>query len=125
MKQILAGLFTLFLLFSCQTDSGESEPSFQAKPTGTTFTYAGTALQVFLVGDFNEWKPEDPNFEMFPNSEGVFEITLNLNKGTYLYKYYIDGSWTEIKAIEDLATPKPAGYKDDGFGGWNAEIRVP
>jgi hypothetical protein len=47
---------------------------------------------VSIVGDFNEWNPE--NDQLTKNSEGFWKIKKRLYKGKYRYKYIIDGRWS-------------------------------
>ena len=44
---------------------------------------------VLLAGDFNGWKP----VAMRKQKDGLFAVTLPLKKGTYEYKFLVDGCW--------------------------------
>jgi 1,4-alpha-glucan branching enzyme len=47
---------------------------------------------ISLVGDFNNWNPE--NDLMTKDENGIWRLTKKLSSGkTYRYKFYIDGEW--------------------------------
>lgn len=46
---------------------------------------------VSVVGDFNNWNPE--NDLLTKGSDGIWRLTKHLPVGKYLYKYVIDGKW--------------------------------
>jgi len=54
---------------------------------------APQAKEVFLVGEFNNWKADDSG--RMDNSNGAWTKSLTLNPGKYRYRFVIDGSWTE------------------------------
>lgn len=90
-----------------------------------TFRFLGQASSVNLVGSFNGWNPNDPNYTMEQADDGSWEITVELEPGEYQCKYYIDGNWPkDMSELEEFLVPKPNGYVDDGFGGKNAVIRI-
>ncbi|PLV60443.1 glycogen-binding domain-containing protein [Thermotoga sp. KOL6] len=74
-----------------------------------TFEWEGAKV-VYLAGTFNNWSPTAlPMEEVEP---GLWRVELELEPGTYQYKYVIDGTmWRE--------DPNAPGYVDDGFGGYN------
>ncbi len=78
---------------------------FEYKPlTGGSHT-------VFLVGDFNTWSSSDtPMIE----KNGNYEVTLNLKKGKYGYKFFVDGNWVTDENAKD--------FTDDGYGGKNSLV---
>ncbi len=49
------------------------------------------ALEVILVGDFNQWDPK--KHPMKRNSNGAWEKSVLLAPGTYEYKFCVDGEW--------------------------------
>ena len=60
--------------------------TFEQLPSGkflVTFTYQTAASEVYLVGKFNDWNTSHPDYKMEKNAEGVYEITIELAKGTY------------------------------------------
>lgn len=63
----------------------------------TTFTYQASedAQEVYLVGSFNGWKQNDPDYQLVKDGD-VFTITLSseeLKPGDIEYKYLEDGQW--------------------------------
>ncbi len=54
---------------------------------------APEAKEVYLAGDFNDWKL-DSNSRMKQDS-GIWEKKINLTNGKYRYRFVIDGNWTE------------------------------
>jgi chromosome partitioning protein len=57
------------------------------------------AKEVFLVGEFNNWKADDSG--RMNNTNGTWTKNLILNPGKYRYRFVIDGSW-----IEDEKNPR-------------------
>lgn len=53
--------------------------------------YKPEARFVSLVGDFNNWNPE--NDLLRRGDDGVWRLQKRLPRGTYRYKYIIDGDW--------------------------------
>jgi hypothetical protein len=85
-------------------------------PAGVVFTFAGTARTgVALCGDFNAWATTADR--MTQRSDGTWTITRKLDKGTYGYKFLVDGAaWKQ-----DEGNPQS---QDDGFGGKNSVVTV-
>ena len=54
--------------------------------------YKPNAKFISLVGDFNNWNPEDDILRRDEN--GVWTIRKKLSRGIYRYNYIIDGDWT-------------------------------
>ena len=92
-------------------------PGPNLTPDGVVFVFKpdGNKSKVFLAGNFNDWKPDNPKFLM-TNDGGTWTITVKLEPGTYQYKYVADGSW-----IKDPYSP---GDAPDGFGGRNGKFDV-
>ena len=67
------------------------------------------AKEVFLVGEFNNWKADESG--RMCNSDGTWTKSLNLNPGRYRYRFVIDGSWTE-DAKNPLKEVNPFGTLD-------------
>ena len=61
--------------------------------TVTLTVKAPEAKEVYLAGEFNNWKL-DENSRM-EKSNGCWTKNLNLNIGKYRYRFVIDGNWTE------------------------------
>lgn len=82
--------------------------TFEQLPNGkfaVTFTYPSAASEVYLVGEFNDWNTKNPDYKMKRNTEGVYEITIELAKGTYEYKFYADGEWKADPENPDTVPP--------------------
>ena len=72
------------------------------------------AGSVSLAGTFNDW---DPNvLKLVKGDDGLWRATVRLEPGTYLYKFVVDGTWTE-----DPGNPETV---DDGYGGVNSVLVV-
>lgn len=54
---------------------------------------APQAKDVFVSGDFNDWKIDENSRMEFKN--GSWSKRLKLNPGSYHYRFVIDGKWTE------------------------------
>ena len=83
---------------------------FVFKPEG------GGTKKIFLAGNFNDWKPDNPQYLMTADATGTYTITVKLPPGTYQYKFVADGQW-----IKDPYSPSDA---PDGFGGRNGKFDV-
>jgi hypothetical protein len=68
----------------------EKLPVFQEVSFSVT---APQAKEVYLVGDFNNWKIE-PRFRM-QQENGAWKKKVELTSGRHYYRFVIDGSWTE------------------------------
>ncbi len=137
---IASSLFAGLVLTSCKaagasdTKSDSKAAAADVKSEGitageVTFTYTPgedeEPEEVYLAGDLNGWNAADPNYLMEAGDDGVFSITVELDPGTYKFKFVIDGTW--IQSMEDYEgnfTPAAQSYVDDGFGGKNAVIEV-
>ncbi len=53
---------------------------------------APSAREIYVVGDFNQWKLDDSN-RLYPNPNGRWEKRLALQPGKYRYKFVVDGEW--------------------------------
>lgn len=76
---------------------------------------ASDAKDVFVAGDFNEWKT-DASSRMEEVLPGVWRKKLNLAAGKYQYRFVRDGEW-----IEDPNNPK---VEKNPFGQQNSLIEV-
>ena len=53
---------------------------------------APEAKDVYIVGDFNNWKADEPSrLELMP--DGRWEKRIALKSGVYKYKFIVDGKW--------------------------------
>lgn len=50
------------------------------------------AREIYVVGDFNGWKPSD-DFKLSRMDNGTWEKKIGLNSGRHRYKFVIDGEW--------------------------------
>ncbi len=71
----------------------------------------GPARQVFIMGDFTDWKP----VKMRKQKDGFVKI-IALSPGTYEYKYQIDGHW--------LIDRDNKNFRTNAFGTLNSVISV-
>jgi hypothetical protein len=86
-------------------------PTATAKTTRFTY-YSRTAKQVQVVGDFNNWTPQ--NFRR--NAKGGWVISLSIPPGDYSYNYLVDGKTvrdpnqprTDNQGRSLLSLPRPA-----------------
>ncbi|MBR4984527.1 MAG: hypothetical protein IKY83_02145 [Proteobacteria bacterium] len=74
-------------------------------------------FKVHLVGDFNAWEKNDPNYTMTSNGSGCHTFLAKFEKGSKVaYKYHIEG-WENQETGEDdgwKADPENASYDDSG-----------
>jgi 1,4-alpha-glucan branching enzyme len=49
------------------------------------------AESVNVVGDFNNWNTI--SHPMKKDKKGLWKISLNLDSGTYQYRFFVDGEW--------------------------------
>jgi len=64
-----------------------------AKTQRVTFSvHAKPGSEVFLAGAFNDWNPSAKRM-IDKQGDGLYAVTLTLAKGTYEYKFVIDGTW--------------------------------
>lgn len=84
-----------------------------SKIKSTRFTYfSRTAKQVQIVGDFNNWNPQ--NFRR--NDKGGWVISIPIPPGDYSYNYLVDGKTvrdpnqprTDTQGRSLLSLPRPA-----------------
>ncbi len=76
--------------------------------------YAPEAKQVQVAGSFNHWNPA--SHPMHKNSEGWWELQLELSPGIHRYVYLIDGKSVTPSDADRLV--------DDGFGGQNGILQI-
>jgi len=72
------------------------------------------ALNVSLVGDFNNW---DINSHLLKkNSKGTWEISIDLTPGRYEYRFLVDGEWKN--------DPNCTSFAPNPFGGENSILTL-
>ncbi len=73
------------------------------------------AQDVYLVGDFNNWKASEEN-RLTRDDNGSWIKRLALRSGTYHYKFVVDGEWQE--------DPSNPNKEENNFGGYNSLIEI-
>ena len=53
--------------------------------------YRPKASQVYLAGDFNEWRTDQ--LRMVPVGDGYWTLKVRLPEGDYKFRYLADGFW--------------------------------
>lgn len=74
---------------------------------------APEALDVTLVGDFNDWRPEH---RLHQTAAGVWSVDVALEPGVYNYVFVVDGKTWRLDPLAPQVT--------DGFGGSSSRIAV-
>ena len=72
------------------------------------------AREVFLAGSFNSWDPSARSLKK--DAKGIWKTTVMLPRGTYEYRFIIDGQW-----IED---PESSEKRLNEFGFYNSIFTV-
>ena len=82
---------------------------FSFNPLGKTYK------KVQIAGQMNDWAPSlSPDLKL--NDKGIYEVTLNLSPGTYLYQMSLDGDQNH-----DANNPNKV---DNGYGKFNSILQV-
>jgi 1,4-alpha-glucan branching enzyme len=71
------------------------------------------AKTVHLAGDFNGWKPEK---NLMTKTGDDWQIKIHLSKGTYQYRFVVDGQWQHDTA-NNMTQPNP-------YGGLNSVLKI-
>lgn len=71
----------------------------------------GNVKEVYLAGNFNQWKPEP-----MAKSDAGFLTTVKLDPGVYQYKFIVDGQW--------LADPSASENTQNEFGTANSVLVI-
>lgn len=107
MKTVWLLGFLTFFAFSCKGPSekpkepvkvteGVEEKKEEPQILFENFTYTGKAQAVFLAGNFNQWKVNDPDFAFLRTSPEVWSLQVPVSrflKGENQYKLIVDGQW--------------------------------
>ncbi len=56
---------------------------------------ANNNLELYLVGDFNQWNVSENNKLHYNKETGLFEVSLIVKEGKYRYKYFLKSSYTD------------------------------
>jgi len=87
----------------------KSDFTFSFNPQGKTYN------RVQIAGQMNDWTASrTPNLQL--NSKGLYEVTLNLSPGSYLYQLALDGNQN--------ADPSNPNKVDNGYGKFNSILQV-
>ena len=81
--------------------------------------YPGTYTNPFVAGTFNNWTDSMPLFD--PDGNGIWEATIDLPPGQYLWKYMLD-NWAD-QELPQLG-PNSACFQPDGNGFINRTLEV-
>lgn len=82
---------------------------FTFNPQGKTYK------RVQIAGQMNDWAPSlSPDLKL--NDNGLYEVTLNLSPGTYLYQMAVDG--------DQNPDPNNPNKVDNGYGKFNSILQV-
>ena len=68
---------------------------------------AAPGSEVYVAGTFNDWNPAANPLKANSN-KGHFKAALSLPKGTYEYKFIVNGQWL-IDPRNDKSVPNAAG----------------
>ncbi len=82
------------------------------------FTYDATgekASRYQIAGQMNDWFPAG-HPDLVKNADGLYEVTLTLSPGTYLYQMVIDGDWNHDKNNPDKV--------DNNYGKFNSILHI-
>jgi hypothetical protein len=117
-----SALAALALVVALRRPPPPSPPSLPAAvvatPPGPTLVRFMLPMReahaVSVAGDFNGWRPDATPLER--GADGVWRATVPLGAGRWSYSFFVDGKW-----VED---PFADSYREDGFGGRNAIVRV-
>jgi 1,4-alpha-glucan branching enzyme len=71
--------------------------------------------RVFVAGTFNNWNPENKPLKQ-RTGDGLFSTHLVLPKGTYEYKFVINGTWT--------VDPECQSWSKNQLGSLNSVLKV-
>ncbi|MBQ9243048.1 MAG: hypothetical protein IJ165_07450 [Proteobacteria bacterium] len=100
------------------------ETTFKYFNAYTNIGSGGAAdFKVHLVGDFNEWEKNDPNYTMTSDGKGCHTITVKLPKGSNNgYKYHIEGWENQETGQDDGWMSDPYNTNYDNYGNSSALI---
>ncbi len=76
---------------------------------------APAAKDVYIAGEFNDWKTDESS-RMNIDTKGTWHKRLNLENGSYRYRFVIDGQW-----IEDPTNPE---REKNPYGNMDSVIKV-
>lgn len=90
--------------------SDKIDYTFQYNPNGKRWN------RVQLAGQMNDWVPSfHPDLTL--NADGLYEVTINVSPGTYMYQLVRDGDWNH-----DETNPEKV---DNNSGKFNSILHIP
>lgn len=93
-----------------------TEKWFNPDVEEVTFTIeAPAAKDIYIVGDFNDWKITDQS-RLSRRETGSWEKRLGLPHGKYRYKFVVDGEWTV-----DSKNPE---FEQNKFGTFDSVMKI-
>jgi 1,4-alpha-glucan branching enzyme len=75
---------------------------------------AGSGSEIFVAGSFNDWDPR--RNKLADQGGGLFRLALLLPRGSYEYKFVVNGLWQ--------VDPKCPDWVPNNLGSLNSVIRV-
>lgn len=95
-----------------------SVPCRKSDKAAYVFTFHPQGIKydrVQIAGQMNDWTPDNsPDLQL--NEAGLYEVTLNLSPGTYLYQMNLDGEQNH-----DINNPVKV---DNGYGKYNSVLQI-
>lgn len=86
-----------------------------ATPSTTFSLFAPDAHEVYVIGDFNNWRTDDLKAKKF--KDGTWRKSVQIKSGIYHYLFLVDGQWWT-----DPANPNRL---QNPFGTENSVLTVP
>jgi hypothetical protein len=87
---------------------------------GLTFFFTpdpGTETRnVYLMGTFNGWTPDDEGMQLQAGNDGRWSVTVRLDKGRHEYKFVVNGKQVPDKTSKEV--------ENDGVGGIKSYVTV-
>lgn len=108
----LGGLVSVFLLDRVDVNRQATVRVLREQRSGDErlvefAIYMPRARNISLVGNFNNWNPENDIMER--GADGIFRLRLRLRPGGYLYKFVADGRWVLDTYNEDTRYQRDIG----------------
>lgn len=86
------GSYISYINFTQEKEGRQITYRMLGKRTVEFRLYNQSADVISLVGDFNHWNPE--NDLMQKGNDGIWRLKKRLPRGTFRYRYIIDGEWS-------------------------------
>ena len=130
-RATFVSLAAIALMTACGDDDDPVDPG--NGPVNHTFTYvkpasAPAVTSVNLAGSFNSWSTTAT--PMVQQTDGSWKVTIPLAKGTYQYKFVMNGGTWPQNMCNDATWGSPkvdatvTTCVDDGNGGQNATLTI-